>query len=84
MTLLSPEPETTLSIPDRSTFENIYTGQPRWEIGRPQRAFLNVADQITGTILDSGCGTGENAFYFASRALTAIPKDVQLYLRYNH
>ena len=52
---------------DRNTFESIYAGQPRWEIGRPQKAFINVADQILGSILDSGCGTGENALYFASR-----------------
>lgn len=51
----------------RTTFESIYAGQPRWEIGRPQKAFINVANQITGSILDSGCGTGENAFFFASR-----------------
>lgn len=60
-----PVPATTTI--DRTTFESIYAGQPRWEIGRPQPAFLNVADQITGSILDSGCGTGENAFFFASR-----------------
>jgi len=52
---------------DRATFESIYAGQPRWEIGRPQKAFINVADQITGSVLDSGCGTGENAFFFVSR-----------------
>ncbi len=52
---------------DRTAFEEIYAGQPRWEIGRPQKAFLDVADQITGTILDSGCGTGEIALFFASR-----------------
>lgn len=52
---------------DRTAFESIYAGQPRWEIGRPQKAFIDVADQITGSILDSGCGTGENAFFFASR-----------------
>jgi len=52
---------------DRTTFESIYAGQPRWEIGRPQKAFIEVADQISGSILDSGCGTGENAFFFASR-----------------
>lgn len=52
---------------DRDTFESIYAGQPRWEIGRPQKAFINVADQIFGSILDSGCGTGEIALYFASR-----------------
>ena len=52
---------------DRTAFESIYAGQPRWEIGRPQQAFIDVADQITGSILDSGCGTGEIALYFASR-----------------
>jgi SAM-dependent methyltransferase len=54
-------------VPDRSTFENIYAGQPPWEIGRPQKALIDVADQITGSILDAGCGTGENALYFAGR-----------------
>jgi SAM-dependent methyltransferase len=52
---------------DRTTFESIYAGQPRWEIGRPQKAFINMADQIKGSILDSGCGTGEIALYFAGR-----------------
>lgn len=56
-----------MSLPDRSTFESAYAGQPPWEIGRPQRAFLEVADQIRGSLLDSGCGTGETALYFASR-----------------
>lgn len=56
-----------MPVHDRSSFENLYAGQPRWEIGRPQKAFLNVADQITGSILDSGCGTGEIALLFASR-----------------
>ena len=52
---------------DRTSFESLYSGQPRWEIGRPQKALLDVADQITGSILDSGCGTGENALFFAKR-----------------
>jgi len=56
-----------MGIHDRTAFESLYTGQPRWEIGRPQKALLDVADQITGSILDSGCGTGENALFFASR-----------------
>ena len=56
-----------MPVHDRTSFESIYAGQPRWEIGRPQKAFIDVADQITGSILDSGCGTGENAFFFASR-----------------
>ena len=56
-----------MPVHGRSSFENIYAGQPRWEIGRPQKAFLDVADRITGSLLDAGCGTGENALYFASR-----------------
>jgi len=52
---------------DRTSFEGLYTGQPRREIGRPQKALLEVADQISGVILDSGCGTGENALFFAKR-----------------
>ncbi len=54
-------------VPDRGTFETAYAGQAPWDIGRPQKAFLDVADQITGSILDAGCGTGENALFFASR-----------------
>lgn len=52
---------------DRTSFEGLYSGQPRWEIGRPQKALLHVADRMIGSILDSGCGTGENALYFAKR-----------------
>src|SRR5437867_2640352 len=59
--------ERAMPVRDRSTFENMYAGQPPWEIGRPQKAFLDVADRITGSILDAGCGSGENALYFASR-----------------
>jgi len=55
------------SLPDRSTFETAYTGQAPWDIGRPQQVFLDVADRITGSVLDAGCGTGENALFFAGR-----------------
>jgi SAM-dependent methyltransferase len=56
-----------MPIHDRSSFESMYAGQPRWEIGRPQRAILDLADKITGSVLDSGCGSGENALFFARR-----------------
>jgi SAM-dependent methyltransferase len=64
---LRAKPERTTTTIDRTTFESIYAGQPPWEIGRPQKAFIDVADQITGSLLDAGCGTGDNALYFASR-----------------
>ncbi len=61
-------------VPDRSRFESAYASQAPWDIGKPQKAFLDVADQITGSILDAGCGTGENALYFArlGRLVTGI------------
>ncbi len=62
-------------VPDRATFENLYAGQPRWEIGRPQKALLNVADRITGSVLDAGCGSGENALYFVGRGCTVTGID---------
>jgi SAM-dependent methyltransferase len=50
-------------------FEEVYRGVPPWEIGEPQPAFvrLEAAGEIVGRVLDAGCGTGENALYFASR-----------------
>lgn len=56
-----------MPIPDRTTFESAYAGQAPWDIGRPQRPFIDVADRITGSILDAGCGTGDNALFFAGR-----------------
>jgi SAM-dependent methyltransferase len=58
---------TTIDSVPKETFESMYAGQAPWDIGRPQPALLAVADQITGTVLDAGCGTGDHALYFASR-----------------
>jgi SAM-dependent methyltransferase len=55
------------AVPDRTTFETMYAGQPPWDIGKPQKPFLDVADQISGSILDAGCGTGDTALFLASR-----------------
>ncbi len=54
-------------VPNRETFEAMYARTPPWEIGRPQRVFVEAADRATGAVLDSGCGTGENALFFAER-----------------
>ncbi len=54
-------------IPDRSTFESAYAGQAPWDIGKPQKPFIDEADRITGSILDAGCGTGDTALFLAGR-----------------
>src|SRR5579862_7145975 len=54
-------------IPDKTTFQSMYAGKPPWDIGKPQQVFVDVADQVTGSILDAGCGTGENALFFAGK-----------------
>jgi 2-polyprenyl-3-methyl-5-hydroxy-6-metoxy-1,4-benzoquinol methylase len=56
-----------MGVPDRNTIETAYAEQAPWDIGRPQQVFLNVADQITGTVLDAGCGTGDIALFLARR-----------------
>ncbi len=55
------------AVLDRNTFESAYARQAPWDIGGPQKAFLDVADRITGSVLDGGGGTGENALHFAGR-----------------
>jgi hypothetical protein len=54
-------------VPGRSTFENAYAGQAPWDIGRPQKPFLDVSDQVAGPVLDAGCGTGDKALFYAGR-----------------
>lgn len=54
-------------IPDKSTFASLYSGQPPWDIGKSQQPFIDVADRITGSILDAGCGTGDTALFLADR-----------------
>jgi 2-polyprenyl-3-methyl-5-hydroxy-6-metoxy-1,4-benzoquinol methylase len=48
-------------------FDSAYEGTPPWDIGRPQKVFVELVQrrEITGSILDIGCGTGENALFFA-------------------
>jgi cyclopropane fatty-acyl-phospholipid synthase-like methyltransferase len=52
---------------NKQRFEAHYAGQAPWDIGKPQKPFIDVADQITGSILDAGCGTGDTALFLASR-----------------
>jgi cyclopropane fatty-acyl-phospholipid synthase-like methyltransferase len=53
-----------------SSFNESYRGTPPWDIGRPQAEFVRIASrgEIHGrkSLMDVGCGTGENAIFFAS------------------
>jgi SAM-dependent methyltransferase len=62
-------------VPTRETFETMYAGKPPWDIDRPQPVFVEVADRVTGSVLDAGCGTGENALFFASKGQTVLGID---------
>ena len=63
-----------------SSWDDSYTGAapPPWDIGRPQRAFVRLADEgrLSGRLLDSGCGTGEHALLAAARGADVIGVDV--------
>jgi cyclopropane fatty-acyl-phospholipid synthase-like methyltransferase len=54
-------------------FNSAYEGIPPWDIGRPQKEFVGLAKdgEISGKVLDVGCGTGENALYLASLGFEA-------------
>jgi cyclopropane fatty-acyl-phospholipid synthase-like methyltransferase len=60
---------------DRDMFANFYAGKAPWDIAKPQGPFAAVADRVVGPVLDAGCGTGENALFFASRGLRVVGID---------
>lgn len=60
-------------------WDSSYAGaSPPWDIGRPQPAFIVLADAgaLTGSVLDAGCGTGEHTILAAGRGARAVGIDV--------
>jgi len=53
-------------------------GQAPWDIGRPQPAFLRLADDglLAGRVLDAGCGTGEHTLLAASSGADTLGVDL--------
>jgi SAM-dependent methyltransferase len=60
-------------------WDESYTGPPPpWDIGRPQPAFVRLADggAFSGALLDAGCGTGEHTILAARCGARALGIDV--------
>ena len=51
---------------------------PPWDIGRPQPAFLRLADRglLSGRLRDAGCGTGEHVLLAAAHGAEAMGVDI--------
>lgn len=54
---------------DKKKFEEIYAERPPWDIDGAQQPFRGLAGKLSGSLLDSGCGSGENALFFAAQGL---------------
>jgi SAM-dependent methyltransferase len=55
-----------------------YDGPAPWDVGRPQPAVARLASEggFTGTVLDAGCGTGENSLLVAALGRPVLGVDV--------
>jgi cyclopropane fatty-acyl-phospholipid synthase-like methyltransferase len=63
---------------ERPSWESIYEGSPPWDIGRPQPAFMRLAEagKLQGRVLDVGCGTGEHTMLAAQLGAEAMGVDI--------
>jgi SAM-dependent methyltransferase len=67
--------ERMTGLPWDASYRN---GPAPWDIGHPQPAIVRLASTggFAGSVLDVGCGTGENAFLVASLGSSVLGVDV--------
>ena len=60
-------PSPGVERPIAHVYDAAYAGVPNWDIGRPQRAFVQLLDAgfVRSPVLDVGCGTGELSLFLA-------------------
>lgn len=56
-------------------FRQMYEGQAPWDVGHAQPALVEVAARMQGSVLDVGCGTGDNAIFLAVQGHTVYGID---------
>jgi ubiquinone/menaquinone biosynthesis C-methylase UbiE len=58
--------------------ETYRSSRPPWDIGRPQPAFVRLADagEMLAPVLDCGCGTGEHTLMLATQGIEALGVDL--------
>src|SRR5512132_156356 len=74
-----PRPPTSHERRAGAPWDASYLDDPApWDTGRPQPAIVRLAGEgaFSGAILDTGCGTGENALHVASLGLHVMGVDV--------
>ena len=73
---ISPRDNEQVTTP---SWDDAYAGnEPApWDIGKPQPAFVRLAERglLTGQVLDAGCGTGEQTLLAASSGADALGVD---------
>src|SRR4029077_6773204 len=69
-----PEPGSTAARWDQT----YRSSRPPWDIGRPQLAFVRLADvgELVAPVLDCGCGTGEHTLMLAERGIEVLGIDL--------
>jgi SAM-dependent methyltransferase len=79
MIRISGENEGMTAADASHDWDSSYAGPPPpWDIGRPQAAFVRLAEAgaLTGALLDAGCGTGEHTILAARYGARALGIDV--------